>query len=206
MVRVTHDWFIPQINRIIVLCPTFRRQKTFDPIRSFVKEKDIYTQPNNASLKKVMQELEFNLNRADATGVESEKVLVIIDDVAGQSVIQCRRQGPFANFAVQSTHWNVSLFVLTQQPTCCDPNFRDNAEHITYFPSPGECSYNWLKKSYTCLEMNKHDMKEVILLAQYGGSERDPKERGKHFLYIYKDITGVRFFIDFGLEIKVHHA
>lgn len=204
MVNVIKHWFAGQVNRAIIFCPTFERQRTYDPIRALFKPKDVYTKVNPKSIQMVMDQLEHGLKRAEATKTPQEKVLIVIDDMAGNSAIQGRRQGPFATLSVQTTHWNISLFVVSQEPTCCDPNFRNNAENITYFPSAGKCSFNWLQNTYTSLDMNKDDMKKIILLAQRGG-RADNEERGRHFLYIYKEPGGFsRFFIDFNREIKVH--
>jgi Poxvirus A32 protein len=204
LVNIIKTYYAPQVNRAIICCPTFPRQRTYDPIRSLFKKEDVYTKVNNKTLQLIMDKLEHNLNRAEQTGTASEKVLIIIDDMAGNSVIHGKRQGPFASLACQTTHWNMSLFVISQQPTCCDPNFRDNAENILCFPDKGETSYIWLKAAYTSLDMDKHDMRKIILTAWRGGRV-DNEERGKHFLYIHAEPRGgTRFFIDFTKEIKIN--
>lgn len=203
MVDLIKNYFASQVNRIIACGPTFNSQKTYDPIRQVVKKEDIYSKLNNKSLQMLIDRLEASYLKARTLGTEPEKVLVFIDDLAGNSVIHGKRQGPFAQLATQVTHWNFSLFVISQQPTCTDPNFRDNAENIVVFRDKGEGTYKWLKCAYTALDQDKELVKRVILTAWQGGLGSN-KELGKHFLFIHAEPRGgTRFFIDFDQEINV---
>lgn len=203
LVKLIKNYFAAQVNRVIACGPTFPVQSTFDPIRKFVKKEDIYPKLNNKTLQLLIDRLESGVVRAKALGTDPEKILIFIDDMAGNSVIHGKRQGPFAALATQITHWNISLFVISQQPTCTDPNFRDNAENIIVFQDKGMGTYKWLKAAYESLDSDRDLVRKVILTAWQGG-RGDNSERGQHFLFIHIEPRGgTRFFIDFEKEINV---
>jgi len=201
--------FYKQIDRIIIICPTFLVQKTFAPMRdekrinSMIDPTDVYTEVTESTFKKVKNDIELKIKKANEVGGKTTRILILVDDLAGNSVIHNNRKGCFANFAVQTTHWNVSLFVISQQPFCVDPNFRNNCEGIIVFPSEGIDDLTWLKRAYQSLAMNQIQMKEILLLAWKGG-KNDNSEWGRHFLFINSQPRRhTRFFIDFKKEINI---
>lgn len=196
--------FCKQVNRIIVVCPNFKSQATFDPIRHLVKEADIYTRIHPKTFDAITQKIMMGMERSTRLTQPKQKILILVDDVAGLSAVQGKGTGSFSNLAVQTTHWNVSMFVIVQQPKRVDINFRDNAENFIIFQDRGMASYKWLKEAYTALDMNTTSVKELVLLAWRGGYE-DDRERGQHFLFIHHAHRGpTKFFIDFDKEITIH--
>ncbi len=203
MVDLIKRYYASQVNRVISVGPTFPDQKTYDPIRHMVKPEDVYANVTIKSIQILFDRLEASYRKSKGMGAEAEKVLVFIDDMAGNSAIHGKRFGAFSNFAVRCTHWNVSLFVISQQPMCTDPNFRDNAENIIVYKDKGRGSFEWLDRAYTALDCDNSLVKKVLLTAWRGGRQ-DNKEMGKHFLFIHSEPRGdTRFFIDFDQEINV---
>lgn len=204
MVDVIKRSFCKQVNRIIMVCSNYHSQSTFDPIRSLIKDEDVYTRVHSKTFDVIMQKILLGLRRNKELGIPPQKILIVVDDVAGLSAVQGRGTGSFANLSIQTTHLDVSMFVIVQQPKRADVNFRDNAENFWVFQDRGMASYNWLKEAYTALDMNVQSVKEMVLLAWRGGFE-DDRERGQHFLFIHHAHRGpTKFFIDFDKEITIH--
>lgn len=189
-----------QMDVFIIMSPTFC-QETFNPIRNLFTPKTIFETVDQKALEKVCQSIITVRKSFLEKNLQPPRFCVIIDDCAGKSVIQGRRRGVFANFAVQSRHWETSLIVISQQPSCVDPNFRDNAEHVIAFPSEREEDILWLKKSYNTNFLDGLSMTNIIKEAWLGG-RNDSEEWGQHFLYIYRQPRGKsRYFIDFNKEL-----
>jgi hypothetical protein len=91
-----------------------------------------------------------------------------VDDCAGTKAIHGNGMGPFANLAIQTPHWNVSMVVVTQQPARVDPSFRNNAETIIVFPAEGKQEVDWVKDIRKSLLMKEGRMEEMILEAWKG--------------------------------------
>ncbi len=189
------------VDRIIIVCPTYNIQDTFDPIRKLVQPCDVYTRATKEdfvliykSIKKIQ---EFNKSKGNAM----QRILILVDDMAGTPALHGSRISPFAHLSIQTPHWSTSMIVITQQPTNVSPSFRDNAEAIVVFPSEGVLEVEWLYRCYSSLMMNEGDMKRIILKAWRGG-RKDNQEWGKHFLFI--ECTPRRhsqFWIDFDTRI-----
>jgi hypothetical protein len=195
---------LSQITRLIVVCPTFRMQSCFDPLRRYVKESDIHDCISVDTFKRISRDIFRVQKELSQCNSDSERILVLVDDCAGSNAIHGNRQGAFAHLAVQTPHWNTSMFVITQNPTSVSPSFRENAENVVIFPSEGEAECLWLKRCYQSIGMEADLMERIISLAWRGGRE-DNEEWGKHFLLIMATPrTRSRFFIDFKKEIVIH--
>lgn len=193
-----------QVHRIIMICPTFKSQKTFDPIRHLVNERDIITNPSKDTISLLLKRIEISQNRRFEKDEPREKILIVIDDLAGSKFIHGNRFGPFSMLSVQTRHWDMSMIVITQQPTCVDPNFRNNAEAIISFPSDGENDEKWLKVSYNSAIMAPGVMRMVLTKA-WSGDKGDYSEWCKHFLFIFNPHREhAQFFVDFDTRIIVH--
>jgi hypothetical protein len=189
--------------RIIVLCPTWYIQKTFDPIRKFVKDCDVYTKPTDNVLRCIIVDLESKAHTCKQAGLCPMPTLILIDDMAGSSLLHGNRKGTFANLSIQTTHWNLSIIVISQQSTSVDPNFRDNTEHTLVFYSEREDDYTWMKKAFNSSVLGETNFKEIVKFAWSGGGGL--KEYGKHFLYIKAcNREPTRFFIDWCEEIALN--
>jgi len=190
-------------HRIIVLCPTWYIQKTFDPIRSLVKESDIYIKPNENVLRLIVVDIEKNAHTCKRAGLPPMPTLILIDDMAGSTFLHGNRKGVFANLSIQTTHWNLSIIVISQQSTSVDPNFRDNVEHSLVYYSEREDDYSWLKRAFNSSVLGDSNFREVVKFGWSGG--QGLKEYGKHFLYIKAcNREPTKFFIDWDEEIVLN--
>lgn len=203
VVDLIKDKLAAEHHRIIGCSPTLNCQDTFDPIRKLIKPEDVHENFNTKTLQMVIEKIHCNYKRAKAIGTDPEKILMFIDDLAGNSCIHGKRQGPFAQFANQCNWWKVTLIVLTQQPTAVDPNFRDNAENIIVFRDKGMAAFDWVRQAYTALDQDKELIRRVMMTAWRGG-RNDNSELGQHFLFIHAAPRGeTEFFVDFDQKINV---
>jgi hypothetical protein len=191
------------MDRYIVICPSFRSQETYSAIRHKFHEKDIHENPKPSKFKEIMDEL-FNFRAfAKSKGI-NPKTLILIDDMAGKSIIHGNGKGAFANFATQVTHLNASCIVASQMPKTVDPNFRSNAENFMVFPSESEREMKWLNESFnSTIIYDKTDFREKVKQAWRG---RDGNI-GEHFLFIHSAPRKLsRFFSDFDYEVGVERT
>jgi Poxvirus A32 protein len=187
------------MDRYIVICPSFREQETYAPIRHLFQEKDIHENPKPSKFKEIMDELRNFRAFAKTKGI-NPKTLILIDDMAGQSIIHGNGKGAFANFATRITHLNASCCIATQMPKTVDPNFRSNAENFMVFPSESEREMTWLNDSFnsTIIYDKKTDFKDKVKEAWKG---KDGKI-GEHFMFIHSAPRKLsRFFSDFDFEV-----
>lgn len=198
-----------KIDRFIIVCPTFLVQDAYKPLRSNkeiscrIKPDDVYTITEKDLFTKIFNSIKSEVNQAKQTGARIKTVVILVDDLAGESLIHNNRKGNFSNFSVACTHWNASLFVLSQNPMAVDPNFRENCEAILVFQSEGKPNVDWLRNSYESLAMEETDMRGIIKYAWKGGRQ-DKSEWGQHFLFIFAEPRKhTRFFIDFKREIPI---
>lgn len=164
----------------------------------------MYTHVNEKTFKIILNSIEAKARAAAKNGQPMEPVLILVDDCAGTRAIHGKRFGAFAHLAVQTKHWNISMVVITQQPSSLDPNFRQNAENVIVFPSQGKPNVEWLEREYQTVLMGESAMKQIAIHAFRGG-KKDNSEWGKHFLYIQarpRHLT--KFFSDFNREIIIY--
>ena len=184
-----------QVDRIIVVCPTYQ-QKTYDDLRPLVNDRDVYSDVSEKTLEHIWQLLLLNSKTNSP-----QRILLLLDDVAGSKEVYAKRTGTFAKIAIQTPHWNVSLMILSQQPTSVAPAFRQNAENIIIFPCEGQQDFDWIKKAYQSIAMEHKNIKNVVLYAWRGGLS-DNTEWGLHFLFIRTlPRQHTHFYLDFTHEI-----
>lgn len=187
----------------MIMCPSWYTQKTFDPIRHLVDDKDVWTNGNKVDFTLIHNLIKSIQMRRKKQGQKAKRFLILVDDMAGTPAIHGNRISPFAHLSVQTPHLDASMIVITQQPTNVSPAFRDNAENIVVFPSEGELEIEWLKRCYQSLIMEEGMMKKIILKAWRGGKNNND-EWGQHFLFIQAlPRKHSRFWIDFKKEIKI---
>jgi hypothetical protein len=170
-------------------------------ISAKIHPEDIHTKQDKNLFDRILLSIKNEYDKAKLMGVAPKRSFVLVDDLAGESLIHNNRKGSFSNFSVACTHWKTSMFVITQSPMAVDPAFRENCEGIIVFQSEGIYNVEWLRKSYQSLAMREIDMKAIIEMAWRGGRS-DNSEWGKHFLFIFAEPRKhTRFFIDFKEEI-----
>lgn len=185
------------IEQIYVLCPSYHEQKTYAPLKKYVNNKNVHTDATDKSLKAIVLSIQQIKAACTKRSIASPKILIVIDDMAGSNLLHSNRKGVFASLAVQCTHWNTSIMVISQQPTCVDPNFRDNAENTLSFPSTRWGDIDWLQKANQQIISSGLNIKDMVISAWLGG-RADQEELGQHFLFIHIPIRKkTLYFIDF---------
>jgi len=185
------------------LVPSFHVQTTFDPVRKLFRDRNVFTDPDQKTLEYVVKSIKDIANLCAKKGVAIPKTLILIDDLAGNSIIHGNRRGCFSNFVTQYRHYNVTIMVISQQPKSVDPNFRDNVSHTIVFPSEREEEVAWMKGAYNSSILRNRSSIEKIISSAWRGFKINNDEVGEHFLYIQSKARGLsRFFLDFDSEIS----
>ncbi len=203
-VLIVVEQLIPDLDRIILISAT-PDQSTYDPIRKYIQKNDIIYNITKDTIKQIFDDIKHLYEVCKAKGVPPQRTLIFMDDLAGSGLMHGGRRGAFANLAIQTPHWSLSIIVVSHQPTNTDPNFRNNAENVIVFPPDGEEELVWLRKSYQSLAMKNITMRDILLYAWSGSKSGDISEWGKHFLFIHaQPRSHTRFFVDFNREITIH--
>jgi hypothetical protein len=190
------------VDRVIVICPTYDTQSAFDPLREFVdSERDVFTELRPSTISQIVEQIKEQHRVAHERGVDPPNNLILIDDFAGNRTLHMGRKGDFADFVLQSRHYNTSLFVISQQPKAITPAFRDNLEGVIVFPSLRRADYDWVHEEYGGAMRSKEEFMKVVRRAWRGPNGKE--EFGQHFLFILLEPrTPARFFTDFTHELS----
>lgn len=187
-----------QIDRLIVICPTWH-QKLFDPIRDLVKnEEDVIENFDKDPFHKIYDQLVYIKKQCEKKGIATPNTLIFVDDMAGSKFLHGGRINKFSLLSIQTTHWNTSIVVITQAPKAITPSFRDNLENLITFPLNKSEDQEWLFKEFNGNMFNKKRFKKIIKIAWSSFDGR----YGEHFLFIHLPIRSeTRYFSDFKYEL-----
>ena len=204
MIELIDLVFRPQINRLIVVCPTFFSQDSFRVLDDMIlRPKDVYTNPTPQTFDIIKMDLLRVQKELKEKNLPSIATLVFIDDLAGTNLIHGGRISPFANFAIQSRHVGCSVIVIGQQATTISPAFRDNVTGVIAFPAQRKEEIKWLIREYARHDLKNNQMEEIIICA-WKGYRQDCDEWGKHFLTIFcKPREPIMYFADLKYLIEV---
>ncbi len=191
------------VERIIIVCPTFFIQDVFKPLHKLVLPKDVYESVTKNDFDLIYKNIAREQKARKLKGEPLQKILILVDDMAGTTALHGGQISPFAHLAIQTPHWSTSMIVLTQGPTLVSPSFRKNAENILVFPSEGQIDVDWLKNTFQSVVMEPDKIRQILIKAWRGG-RHDDKEWGLHFLFIESPPRRhTRFWIDFDKEIRI---
>lgn len=197
---------IPQVDRVIFVCPTYWTQKSFRDFDFYINPKtDVFTDPDDNVFKKIMKGiLRVNEDRV-RKGEEILKTAIFIDDLQGNRCIHGGRTGTwFSRLSVQCRWLGVSCIVCAQQATAVTPSFRDNVTAVVAHPSQRMGEKSWLISEYSNGSYTKEQMCKLIEKAWRGLHSRGDDEWGQHFLFIHaKSREKLRYFADFGDELTI---
>lgn len=215
MVDLVDRVFRHQVERVVVCCPTWASQTTFDPIRDLVKVprdildlKSINGQKKKNGKKKKQKDpfkeffssLKKQKILATAQGTETIKTLLIVDDMAGDKV-QHERMGYLAQLSIQARHLNLSIIVISQQPKLTCNGFRQNVDAAICFPPTSTNGQAWLHEELNLNLIPKEEFNCMIRTAWLGGKD-DISELHSHFLFVLiKARKPGRYFIDYNSEL-----
>ena len=208
LVYIICNYFNNQVDRVIVVCPTFRFQETFDPIRSLVREDDIYDDFDKNPFPEIVERLLEEKRIAKQSGSPQVRSLLIIDDMSGSNAIHNNRKGPFAKIATQIKNFNLSVFALIQAEKTIDPNYRENLSGMVIYPT--QCIQDlvkWIYKEQNPNGIEKDDIEAMVWTA-FLNNKKDSfeEEFGKNFMFIVSDPrTYTRYFINFTHEMRTKY-
>ncbi len=197
-----------QIDRLIVICPSWSFQEVFDPIRDMVKEeRDVFETEKLESeenpFKTIFKQLVRCKTNAIRKGCRQLNIGLLVDDMSGTGMMHGGRISALSNMAIQARHWNLSIIVLTQQPMSITPGYRDNVDAVIAFPPLRQQDRMWLYNEYNANGLKKEKFMALVMKAWKGNDVDDDSEYGSHFLFILLPTRSkARYFIDYAYEIK----
>jgi hypothetical protein len=200
-----------QIDRLIVICPSWSFQEVFDPIRDMVKaERDVFETEKieNSSENPftiIFRQIRTCKMNAIKKGVKQLNICLLVDDMSGTSMMHGGRLTPLSNMAIQARHWNLSMIVLTQQPMSITPGYRDNVDAVIAFPPLRQQDRMWLFNEYNANGLRKDKFMSMVMKAWRGNDVDDDSEYGSHFLFILLPVRSkARYFIDYQYELQTN--
>lgn len=189
-----------QIDRLIVICPTWSSQQVFRTLDNLVDyERDVFEDLDKNTFETIYQQVKQQIRYCNENGLTPIRTALLIDDCGSDNLIHGGRISPFGKLAIQFRHLNISAFVLVQNPKLVSPNFRENANHFIFFPSNRVDDMNWIYKEYGSGAFSKHAFFKVLARVWEGD------ETGiSNFFYVYcPERSSARFFSNFTLELTV---
>ncbi len=198
-----------QIDRLIIICPSWSFQSVFDPIRDMVKpERDVFETERLESLgenpfKTIFNQIIRCKKNAIRKGCKQLDIALLVDDMSGTGMMHGGRLSPLSNMAIQARHWNLSIIVLTQQPMSITPGYRDNVDAVIAFPPLRQQDRMWLFNEYNANGLRKEIFMSMVMKAWKGNEVDDDSEYGSHFLFILLPVRSkARYFIDYEYELQ----
>lgn len=207
-INLAKQVYYDDMDRIIVVCPTYETQSVFDPIREkIVKERDVFTDSSQNPFKKIKKELEMQVKICTRKGIPKLKTLIIIDDMGGDKMLHGGRHSDFASLSLQTRHLGTSIILISQQPKSVTPAFRDNVEGVVSFPSLRKLDVEWLVEEYNGCMMKKETFRKLVKQAWKGVGNSDYDEFGSHFLFILLNARSYpRYFCDLTHELHTRSS
>lgn len=195
--------FRHQIDRLIVVCPTFHSQESFRRLDSMIsREQDIFTHPTSKTFEQIQENIELVSKKLKAMKQRSLRTMVFVDDLSGLNIIHGGRLGAFANFSIKSRHFDCSMIVISQQATSVSPAFRDNVTAVVAFPSQRKEEIKWLLREYTRHDFSDDHMKSLVTAA-WRGKDKLEDEWGLHFFFVLCQARKpIRYFADFEYQLN----
>lgn len=204
VVDLIHRVLRQQVDRVVICCPTWDTQSTFNIIRDMVKPtRDIIDfDPRDGSdpFKKFYKSLVKQRDAASAKGETALRTLLLVDDMAGERM-QHERMGYLARLSVQYRHLNLSIIVISQQPKLTCNAFRQNINAAICFPPSSTNGSAWVHEELNLNLVPKRHFEYMINTAWRGG-RNDREEIGSHFLFVLiLKRKPARYFIDYSREL-----
>lgn len=193
----------PQIDRLVVCCPSFWVQDTFLPIRNMVKDpdRDVLNVDETDPFKNFFKKLKIQKTKSEQLGIKNPQTLLFIDDMGGQKSLQAR-YGSLAQLSLQSSHWNCSIIIICQYPKLTIAPFRQNCDAYICFPPTSSAGRDWLHDELNSNHMSKEGFNKLIDKA-WRGKRKDFDELNQHFLFVViQSRNKALYFVDFTHELK----
>jgi len=143
--------FRGKFDFIVLICPTFAHNKTYD----LIGEKD----PRMYVIACKQHEVE-NWLKIVRFAFEGTKTLIILDDCASSKDVK-GHTGELVHLAFSARHLGISVWVLTQKMTGITSSFRENVAVIIYFYTPSAKTTKAIFDDYTG-ELSQEEYKGLI--------------------------------------------
>ena len=129
--RPAIPYYKKYFDRVCVFSPTWHLDEKMQKLA--IEDEDIFSDENEFPsrleellLDQEMEVLEFGRD-------ECQKVLLVFQDLAGNSQIFGHARGPWVKLALNARHYNISILLDTQRIRLLNPAFRSNLQGIACF-------------------------------------------------------------------------
>lgn len=193
----------PQIDRWIMVCPTWKTQGIFRQLDHLVKpERDVIEDLQSDTFSIIMKQLLVQVRHCTNNGLDPIRTGLFIDDCGSNNHIHGNRISKFGELSIQLRHLKVSSLVLVQNPKLVSPNYRENANHFIFFPCRRAEDIKWIENEFNSSNYSSQTMRRILKAGWRGGIEDDEEEFGQHFVYILLAARKpIRYFSDFKIEL-----
>jgi len=140
VVNQLHGPFRYQFDTIVLLCPTYIRNRTWENVGEH--DDDFFVdilQPDS---------LNAHLQFWSKAFPKNEQLLLILDDVACGDDIK-KRTSELVRLAFSGRHDNISVWILSQQLTSIAKPFRENIGSLVAFYTPSKTDLETILSDYT---------------------------------------------------------
>jgi hypothetical protein len=172
-----------RINRVIVICPSYHTQDVFRALDKYIHPGDIIDEPTAKTFQLIKNNILRKRLQCKKEGTRMPKVLLFIDDLAGETMVHAGRQGHFAQLCIQLRPLDINCILISQQATAVSPAYRDNTTALIAFPACRMDEPEWIYRQYGGV-LTKKQIKELVYSAWCGVGNSDDAEWGKHFLFV----------------------
>lgn len=199
--KIVKDVLNSQIDRWIIICPTFATQKVFryfNVLKKFDAERDVFEDLNASTFNEVYRQLLEQIKYCEEKGIEPIRTCLLIDDCGSNNQLHGGRISPFGKLCIQFRHLNTSAIVIVQNPKLVSPNYRENANHFIFFPSHRFEEKEWIYKELNPSgECSKITFFALLEKAWYN-------DEINHFLYVFcPPRSGIKMYRDFSFELNI---
>ncbi len=193
-----------QVNRLIVICPTWYTQSIFRCLDGMVKpDRDVFEDLENDTFEEIYKQILQQVRYCAQNNKEPIKTLLFIDDCGSNNLIHGGRISCFGKLAIQFRHLNVSSIVIVQNPKLVSPNYRENANHFIFFPCHRLEEMEWIYKEFNPSFCQKKTFFKILLRA-WGLKNNEENDGETTFIYIYcPPRHSIRFFKGFSSEFTL---
>ncbi len=143
--------FRGKFDYIVLLCPTFVHNKTYDDF-GLGDERVFVLMPGTTEID--------GLLRFVSIVFEGTNTLIILDDCAASKDVK-KRSDQLVNLAFSARHIGISVWVITQQLTSITKPFRENIAALIVFYTPSKADLKAILHDYGA-ELSEEQMRDYM--------------------------------------------
>ncbi len=122
---------LPQVDEFMIVSPTYRLQKTWDPIRGSVE----LAHDSVVTMIELLSKMVLNENGDDHT--EGERIptrrLIVLDDVSYDRSLNEGNKGTLNKLCYNAAHMNLSIVVICHKTSNIGAGMKENLEWLILF-------------------------------------------------------------------------